>query len=401
MSMSEEKSSSLLSEIHLPLCAALFLHTCLIYVVVAMGRITTSYAALDQQLSFAWVGVISAAFSIFPVFMAVPLGRFIDRGFDALSVRLGSIALIISGAIFAFAPAGPIALMLGTTFLGVGQIGCMAGHQMIAIRTGKTRRGRDAVFGYHMVAIASGQAIGPVIMGWIAGDVRVPPVQSLFYVCFGFALLSLLASFFLKAAPRSDQQDRKQEPMALKDLMRIRGFLPFIAASIMTITALDLIVVYLPLLGAEREIDAATIGWLMFVRAAGSMLARVLYVPLMEVMGRNTLTYLSLLSPAIAFIAVAYGAPLWLLYPALAISGMGLGVAATLTLSGTVDLAPTHARATAMSLRLTGNRIGMVVIPLVASAVATASGAAGVFVILAFTLSSSAAGIWTSRRGRD
>ena len=48
--------------------------------------------------------------------------------------------------------------------------------------------------------------------------------------------------------------------------------------------------------------------------------------------------------------------------------------------------------------RIRGNRIGMVVIPLVASAVATASGAAGVFVILAITLSSSAAGIWTSRR---
>ena len=398
MSEAQDKPASLLSEIDLPLFAGLFTHTCLIYVVVAMGRITTSYAALDLQLSFAWVGVISAAFSIFPVFMAVPLGRFIDRGFDALSVKLGSIALIISGAIFAFAPLGPISLMLGTTFLGVGQIGCMAGHQMIAIRAGKTRRGRDAVFGYHMVAIASGQAIGPVIMGWIAGDARVPPVQWLFYVSFGFTLVSLIASLFLPAARRIDQSERKQEPVSLADLARIRGFLPFIAASIMTITALDLIVVYLPLLGAERDIDAATIGWLMFIRAAGSMLARVLYVPLMELMGRNTLTYLSLLSPAIAFIAIAYPLPVWLLYPALAISGMGLGVAATLTLSGTVDLAPTHARATAMSLRLTGNRIGMVVIPLVASAVATASGAAGVFVILAITLSSSAAGIWTSRR---
>jgi MFS family permease len=398
MSEAQDKPASLLSEINLPLFAGLFTHTCLIYVVVAMGRITTSYAALDLQLSFAWVGVISAAFSIFPVFMAVPLGRFIDRGFDALSVKLGSIALIISGALFAFAPLGPISLMLGTTFLGVGQIGCMAGHQMIAIRAGKTRRGRDAVFGYHMVAIASGQAIGPVIMGWIAGDARVPPVQWLFYVSFGFTLVSLIASLFLPAARRIDQSERKQEPISLADLARIRGFLPFIAASIMTITALDLIVVYLPLLGAERDIDAATIGWLMFIRAAGSMLARVLYVPLMELMGRNTLTYLSLLSPAIAFIAIAYPLPVWLLYPALAISGMGLGVAATLTLSGTVDLAPTHARATAMSLRLTGNRIGMVVIPLVASAVATASGAAGVFVILAITLSSSAAGIWTSRR---
>ena len=55
---------------------------------------------------------------------------------------------------------------------------------------------------------------------------------------------------------------------------------------------------------------------------------------------------------------------------------------------------------TAMSLRLTGNRLGQIVIPMGASLVATFSGAAGVFVILALTLSGSAAGLW-SGRARD
>ena len=42
--------------------------------------------------------------------------------------------------------------------------------------------------------------------------------------------------------------------------------------------------------------------------------------------------------------------------------------------------APPRARATALSLRLSGNRVGLVVFPFAVSLVATASGVAGVFV---------------------
>ena len=80
---------------------------------------------------------------------------------------------------------------------------------------------------------------------------------------------------------------------------------------------------------------------------------------------------------------------------------IGLGVSATLTLSGVVDLAPPDARAMAMSLRLTGNRLGQMVIPFGASLVATATGSAGVFFILAATLVGSAGGVWWSKRGED
>ena len=128
------------------------------------------------------------------------------------------------------------------------------------------------------------------------------------------------------------------------------------------------------------------------------MTARLVYVPLVDLMGRGPLTYLAMLSPAAAFIVVASPAPLWALYPAMVVAGMGLGVSATLTLSGVVDLAPPTARATAMSLRLTGNRIGLIIIPVGASMIATFTGAAGVFVILAACLTGSAAGIWNGRR---
>jgi hypothetical protein len=89
------------------------------------------------------------------------------------------------------------------------------------------------------------------------------------------------------------------------------------------------------------------------------------------------------------------------MFAALVVCGIGLGISATLTLSGVVDLAPLDARATAMSLRLTGNRLGQMVIPFGASLIATATGTAGIFLLIGATLAGSAGGIWWSRSRRD
>ena len=226
----------------------------------------------------------------------------------------------------------------------------------------------------------------------------MPPTGLIFAVMVIMSVLALGVSFALPRIAQSLEKARTDAPARLSDLLRIRGLLAYVMASIVTVTALDLIVVYLPLLGAERQIDVATIGLIMSARAVSSMLARFLYVPLVEFVGRLPLTYLTMLSPALAFIVVALPLPLWLIFPAMIIAGLGLGLSATLTLSATVDLAPHNARATAMSLRLTGNRLGMIVIPLFASLVATATGAAGVFVILAVSLGGSTAYVWASRR---
>ena len=389
---------SILSEIDLPLFASMSLHTVLVYVAVVLARVTASYAMLDLGLSFFWVGVISSAYALIPIFIAVPLGRLNDRGYDSLTIRAGSVGLTLAALIFWLVTPGPLSLFIATAILGVGQITCMGGHQMVCLRAGKTTRGRDAVFGYQMVAIASGLGFGPLLVAWIAGDALRPPISLLFGVLVIVTLLTLASSFLVKSGPTRDRKTDAAAPVGLIELLKMRGLLAYVIASIMTITALDLIVIYLPLLGAERHLDVATVGLIMAVRAASSMTARLVYVPLVDLMGRGPLTYLAMLSPAVAFIVVASPAPLWALYPAMVGAGMGLGVSATLTLSGVVDLAPPTARATAMSLRLTGNRIGLIIIPMGASMIAAFTGAAGVFVILAACLTGSAASIWRGRR---
>ena len=392
---------SIVSEIDMRLFIPLVSNTVLLHIAVLLERVNTTYRALELDLSVLWIGVISASFSLLPAILAVPVGRIIDHGHDALTTWVGSGLVLAACLGFWLIPASAVSLMLNTALLGVGQLACMAGHQMVSVRASKGQRGRDAIFGYHMVAIAAGQGIGPFIISWLAGSAAIPPTGLVYAIGVVVAIVCFGASFGVTAAPAGHRAGGAQGSMRIADLVRVNGLVAYMMASVITITGLDIIVIYLPVLGAERNIDAGTIGLLLGVRAAASMFARLVYVPLMDVLGRMALTCTTMLAPAVAFAFISAPIPLWLMYVAVIVAGLGLGVSATLTLSGVVDVAPVHARGAALSLRLMGNRVGLVVFPFGASVIATASGVGGVFILVALLLAGATGGVWRAGQRRE
>src|SRR5262249_57170929 len=78
--------------------------------------------------------------------------------------------------------------------------------------------------------------------------------------------------------------------------------------------------------------------------------------------------------------------------------GVGLGIAATLTLSGIVEVAPPEARGTAMTMRITGNRLGLVFMPFVAGLVAAATRVVGILLLTAGSLTACAGRMEVSQR---
>ena len=88
------------SEFDYGLLIPVLLLTVLVQIVTAIIRITTSYRAFELDLSIVWLGVIAAAFAAFPIVLAVPTGRFIDRGHDALTIWIGSVVFVVTSAGF-------------------------------------------------------------------------------------------------------------------------------------------------------------------------------------------------------------------------------------------------------------------------------------------------------------
>jgi MFS family permease len=160
-------------------------------------------------------------------------------------------------------------------------------------------------------------------------------------------------------------------------------------SSIVTITAQDLLVIYLPLLGAERHIDANNIGLLLTARSAAALISRTFYARLIFSIGRMPLTLVSMLGSAAGFLVLAIPLALPAMYVVLILLGFAMGIASTLTLSGVMYLAPPEACGTALTLRMTGNRVGQIVFPALAGVVAAATGVAGILLALGVGLAAS------------
>src|SRR5215510_13305737 len=267
------------------LLVPVLVNSTLIHTVVSILRVTTSYRAVELELPIVWLGVISATFAIFPIFLAVWVGRFIDRGNDAVTVWIGS----------------------------------------------------------GLVAAAVGQGLGPFVVGWAGGAATLPPTGRLFTIALIGAAVTFLIALTIRPARTLPHYIETKDVMPVTALLRRPGVAAVIACGVFIVTAQDLVVIYLPILGAERAIDVNVIGVLLTVRAALSMVSRVIYARMVMEFGRDPLMVTCTFVAALAFVSLACPIPLWAMYLAMAVMGFTLGLATTLSVTTVVDRTPASA----------------------------------------------------------
>jgi len=226
-------------------------------------------------------------------------------------------------------------------------------------------------------------------VGWLGGSAALPPTGLLFAIGLIAATLSVLVALLIKAAPPKAHHRDPGNFMPVGRLLKLRGFPAVMLSSVVTVTALDLLVIYLPALGAERLIDANNIGLLLTVRAAASLVSRTFYARLIFAIGRMPLTLASMLGSAAGFLVLALPLSLPTMYVVLVLLGFAMGIASTLTLSGVMYIAPPEVCGTALTLRMTGNRVGQIVFPALAGLVAAATGVGGILLALGVGLAAS------------
>ena len=384
------------SDIDRRLLIPLLLTSVTIQAVTAIVRVTTTYRAIELHLPVVWVGVISAVFAILPIFLAVWVGRFMDRGNDAQAAWIGSGLLVAACAGFWLFANSIAALLLLTALFGIAHLFLMASQQMLCIRCSGSR-GRDLVFGNYLVASAIGQGLGPYIVAWSSGSAMLPPTGTLFGIALAIAAISLLTAGAIRPAPKTSGHDRSAG-IPFSALLRQRGLMAVLIASVITITSQDLLTIYLPLLGADKGINAGDVGVLLTVRSALALISRMGYSRVIQLVPRGLLTLTSMFGAGIGFACLALPIPLSAMYVAMAVMGFSLGIATTLSLTNVVELASSEVMGTVMSLRITGNRIGQVAVPFAASLIAAATGVGGIFVIIALSLAISGASVHFGRQ---
>ncbi|MDQ0771194.1 MFS family permease [Pseudarthrobacter defluvii] len=359
---------------------ALLVHSALIQAVTFLVRPAATYRALELDVPGFALGLLAASYAVFPLLLAVPTGGLVDRLGERRLMAIGS-AVVLSCSVFLLLWGSSIlTLVIGTALLGAGQLACVVGQQAVVANNAAASR-MDSAFGYLTFAASLGQALGPLAISLVGGASVRPNTQAIFLLSVIMSLVLFLATFVV-SAPVSGGKRKAMSAGgrgSAVSLLKAPGVARALATSATVLAVVDLTMVYLPALGADRGLTAATVGAMLTVRAVFSMVSRLLLGRVSRKIGRMRLLVVSLALSTAALAVAAIPMPAWLLFVVMAVLGLGLGIGQPLTMSWLSSQAPEGQRGRALALRLAGNRVGQVVLPSVIGGVAAGLGAGGVF----------------------
>jgi MFS family permease len=283
--------------------------------------------------------------------------------------------------------AGTLAgLATWSALLGLGHLALiLAAQSLIAQQSADSEHDRD--FGLMSAAVSLGQLVGPVVGGLVlsagaAGSLAGATTRA-FLVAAALGALSLPFCFGTGAAGAGNGREPDGgRPMSARDIVRAPGVPAGMFASVAVLAAVDIITAYLPVIGERNGIGPAVVGALLSLRAAASILSRLLIPWMVRALGRVRLIAVSAAGSALAMAVLPVPDRAAPLAAILVLAGFFLGIGQPLTMSMIVQAVPDDARGTALAIRLTGNRVGQVATPAAAGLVAGAAGIAAAFWLL-------------------
>lgn len=368
------------------LTSVLLAHSVVTQLITFVLRPTMSYRALELGVPPAGLGALAASFAIAPLVLALPAGHLVDRVGERRVMVGGALCMSASGLAFLALGEHVAGLLCGSVLLGTGHLGCVVGQQALVANV-SSRSSYDTAFGRYTFAASLGQAVGPALILLFGGSSRIPHTAAIFASALAGAVLLVALSAALPTGTRPQAGPASRDDAGVTGLLRLPGLLRALTTSCVVLAAVDITLAYLPALGAERDLASGTIGLLLTVRGAASMVSRLFLGRMSARLGRRRLLVASTLSAGAAIALMPVDLPLWTLVALLVLAGLGLGVGQPLTMSWLAESAPPGLRGRAMSLRLVGNRTGQILLPSAAGLLAAGLGAAGVLYATGLTLS--------------
>ena len=347
---------------------ALLLHSALIQAVTFLVRPAATYRALELDVPGSALGLLAASYAVFPLLLAVPTGGLVDRLGERRLMAIGS------GVVLALLPRSCCS---GARPSPPGHWNRLPGRRGSWPAWWDSRRWwpttppqarMDSAFGYLTFAASLGQARGRWRFPWWAATQSQPghpddrPARRVHERgCFSEPPSSSSAEV---SGGRKKAGATKVQPRgsAISLLEENAGVARALATSATVLAVVGMTMVYLPALGTDRGLTAATVGAMLTVRAVSSRCARLLLGRVSRKIGRMRSWSPASLCPLPPGCRGHSHAGL------AAVCGDGCTRAGpwhrpAATMSWLSAQAPAGQRGRALALRLAGNRVGQVICP--------------------------------------
>lgn len=375
----------------------------LLQVAVTLARPVSTYRLLALDADPATLGLTAACFAVPPMLLAVGFGRWTERHHPAILLVLGLGVSALAAFILVVAESIP-AMALATTALGIGHMSGTIGGQSIMAQahSSLTRINR---FGTLTTVSALGQIVGPVLGGVIIGHTEEPSLASTSsallvaaWVFVGGLPIAVLAmrTKIQTSTVRTGRAER------VWHLLRRRGMPAALMTSFSAKSGIDLLLVYLPLLGAVVGLTSSQVGILLGISSSGALLARAATPFFVRRIANLRLTVIATTVAATCLVVVALSHNMAPMMIAMSVLGFALGLSQTTTMDWVVNLVDDTSRGSALGLRVATNRVGQTFILAVAGAVSGVWGVEAAFGLLAAVMFVTAAsGIVSGRHSAE
>ena len=352
-----------------------------IYVVRPM----ITYKALELNGTGKTVGILGALYAILPVLVAVFFGKIVGRIGERAFLIIGSTGVLSSSFLLSKSNS-LLTLGLLTAIAGVSHLAVMVGGQtMMANRS--THETYDRDFGYYTFSASFGQMFGPLLGGLVAGSNGVLPrsTSHAFILATAISLIGLVPILLTRSLDVSIKDVVKESGVKVRvvDVMKHRGMKEAMFTSLVISTTIDILTIFIPLLGTELRITPVVVGVILGVRSAASMLSRLFLGQLSQRFSSRSTLVISTTVATFALVAMYFAKDALFLGLVIFIVGFTLGIGQPLTMAWVSKISAPQERAMAITLRLTGNRVGQFGLPIAAGLVVSALGVGSLFLGLA------------------
>lgn len=337
------------------------------------ARLAISLQALQLQASPITVGLLMSLLMLVPTFVAVSVGRWVDRA-GYLRPTVLAVAGIVAGELIAALV--PTILGLALTSLLVGSAFMLA-HVAVNNAIGHLAgaAGRTRAFGLMAVGFSLSALAGPMLAGAAIDGLG-------FRLAFlSLALLPLLAALLLWNAPAMPRPavspDAKTQGIA--DLLKLPRLRAVLLVSATVSAGWDLFTFLVPLHGARSGLSATAIGLVAGAFGVGSAAVRLCLPWIMRRVPEWKLLGGALVLAGLGYFVFPFCVTVGTMLPLALVLGVVLGCGQPVVMGLLHVTAPPERTGEAVGLRAAITSLGQTVLPLAFGAFGTALGMLPVF----------------------
>lgn len=365
---------------------AIAAHSATTFAATTAFKVIASYNAIDLGFAPAELGLLAASFGVPPVLIAFHAGRWTDVVGGLRAMLIGDVIILLAALVPIFVP-GSVALLLAAATMGIGTLLSIVGQQAL-IAAAIAKEDQERVFGTMFSANAIGQMAGPlavtVLGSYFAGAGESLSVETGLSAAVALAAAGLAALLVFPRGSWSQHRDAGVAPVsafrAIGSIVAVKGAVPILCYNAVVAAVIDMLSIFLPAWGVERQIAPAAVGALLAVRSASSIVVRFSMLPIVSLLGRRNVLVGSAALTAVSLAGMPFADICLALAFAIAL-GLALGLAPPISLAWFSIAMPPGLRGSAMGLRILANRVAQAGVPAAVGLVS--AGVAGMFITTA------------------